>query len=179
MALKIKNMQPKDFVYKYLTAANNSEKNLVKVINGVTCKVPSLVTLTQGAVESKWGDIAPGYNFFGVKDANGLKDGGQLLLTHEDLDNPNGKFPKVVNIIQVAQKIYRYTVYDYFRVYKTPEDAFNDHANFLLNNKRYAEALQQSDPIEVLKGIAAAGYATDPNYADLLVRVATMIKKYL
>lgn len=164
-------MQPKDFVYKYITSAKNVQNKT---------GVPALVTLTQAAVESKWGDVAPGFNFFGVKSSEGkLSSDDQLLLTHEVLDNPNVKFPKIVNIVQIMQKRYRYTVYDYFRKYATSEDGFIDHAEFLIKNERYKEALGLKDPIEVLKGIAAAGYATDPNYASLLVRVAGMIQKYM
>lgn len=163
-------MQPKDFVYKYITSAKN-----VQLKTGV----PALVTLVQAAVESKWGDVAPGFNFFGVKSQNGLLNNSQLLLTHEYLNNPNVKFPKVVAVVQKGNRIWEYTVYDYFRKYDTAEDGFIDHAEFLVKNERYKEALSLKDPIEVLKGIAAAGYATDPNYASLLVRVADMIKKYM
>ena len=163
-------MQPKDFVYKYLTAGRNTEKKY---------GLPALITLTQAAVESKWGDVAPGYNFFGVKDTDGLNGNEQLLLTHEYLDNPTGKFPKVVSIAQVAQRRWKYAVYDYFRKYDTAEDAFNDHAEFLVKNERYKEALTLKDPIAMLQAIAKAGYATDPNYASLLTKVAEMIKNYL
>lgn len=163
-------MQPKDFVFKYLTAARNAEKKY---------GLPALITLTQAAVESKWGDVAPGYNFFGVKDTDGLNGNEQLLLTHEYLNNPNEKFPKIVNIVQVAQRRWRYAVYDYFRKYDSPEDAFNDHAEFLVKNERYKEALTLKDPVAMLQAIAKAGYATDPNYASLLTRVAEMIKNYL
>jgi len=163
-------MQPKDFVYKYLTAAKNAE---------MQTGVPALVTLTQAAVESKWGDVAPGFNFFGIKDTDGLNGNEQLLLTHEYLDNPNAKFPKIVNIVQLAQRRYKYTVYDYFRKYPDAESAFTDHGAFLVKNERYKEALASKDPIAVLQGIAKAGYATDPDYASLLTRVAEMIKKYI
>ncbi len=163
-------MQPKDFVYKYITAATNAEKQT---------GVPALVTLTQAAVESKWGDVAPAFNFFGVKSEHGILDNSQLLLTHEYLDNPNVKFPKVVNVVQVAQKRFKYTVYDYFRKYDSAEDAFTEHALFLVKNERYKEALALKKPTEVLQGIAKAGYATDPDYASLLTRVAEMIEKYM
>lgn len=180
-------MQPKDFVFKYLTAAKNAEnyifeKTEATVVVKQKTNVLSVTTLTQAAVESKWGDVAPGYNFFGVKDTDGLNGNEQLLLTHEYLNNPNVKFPVVESIKTIYQngkKIYLYAVKDYFRLYKTPEDAFVDHAVFLATNERYSEALKQKDPIKQLEEIAKAGYATDPNYAKLLTDVAGMIIKYI
>jgi flagellar protein FlgJ len=61
-------------------------------------------------------------------------------------------------------------VRDWFRKYNTPEESFTDHAQFFFRNKRYAKALLvKEDPREFARRVAAAGYATDPNYATLLV----------
>ena len=63
-----------------------------------------------------------------------------------------------------------------FRVYSRPEESFRDHSEFLLR-KRYANlfTLDRNDYKSWAKGLKAAGYATNPRYADLLV---DLIERY-
>lgn len=65
---------------------------------------------------------------------------------------------------------------DCFRVYEQAEDSFKDHSQFLLR-KRYAALfeLDKDDYKGWAKGLKAAGYATNPRYADLLV---DLIERY-
>ncbi|WP_262250193.1 glucosaminidase domain-containing protein [Parapedobacter soli] len=65
---------------------------------------------------------------------------------------------------------------DCFRVYKRVEDSFHDHSQFLLR-KRYAALfeLDKDDYKGWAKGLKAAGYATNPRYADLLI---SLIERY-
>lgn len=56
-----------------------------------------------------------------------------------------------------------------FRAYDSLQHAFDDYANFLQNNPRYADALAAgSDPSAYAQGLQDAGYATDPQYAAKL-----------
>ena len=57
-----------------------------------------------------------------------------------------------------------------FRVYKTPEDSYKDHSEFL-KRKRYAALFQldKNDYKSWAKGLKEAGYATNPKYPDLLI----------
>jgi hypothetical protein len=60
-----------------------------------------------------------------------------------------------------------------FRRYNNPEESFRDHSDFLSGRQRYA-GLFQLDPHDYrgwAKGLKAAGYATDPNYDRLLIRI--------
>lgn len=59
---------------------------------------------------------------------------------------------------------------DCFRVYRHAEDSFRDHSQFLLR-KRYAALfeLDKDDYRGWARGLKAAGYATNPRYADLLI----------
>ncbi len=65
---------------------------------------------------------------------------------------------------------------DCFRVYHRAEDSFKDHSQFLLR-KRYAALfeLDKDDYKGWARGLKAAGYATNPRYADLLI---DLIERY-
>lgn len=67
-------------------------------------------------------------------------------------------------------------VNDCFRVYRDPEESFKDHSQFLLR-KRYERlfSLAKDDYKGWAHGLKAAGYATNPRYADLLI---DLIERY-
>jgi len=59
-----------------------------------------------------------------------------------------------------------------FRAYDSIKDSVNDFVDFLTQNPRYKEALQNTaKPNDFLDSLQKAGYATDPNYADKIKRV--------
>ena len=62
---------------------------------------------------------------------------------------------------------------DCFRVYDTPEESFTDHSLFLRNGRRYQFLfeLDKKDYKQWAKGLKQAGYATNPQYADLLINI--------
>lgn len=139
-----------------------------------------LAILSQAALESGWGKAAPGFMFFGVKDTDGINGNEQLLITTEYSRRSDLKFPEILSItptVRNGQKWFKYKVKDYFRKYESAEQCFTDHANFFRNNKRYAKALTvASNPYKFIDEIAKAGYATDPNYAATLKKVASSIE---
>lgn len=54
-----------------------------------------------------------------------------------------------------------------FRAYSSLQESFSDYQDFILNNKRYADALKQgTNASGYIKELQQAGYATDPNYAQ-------------
>ena len=60
-----------------------------------------------------------------------------------------------------------------FRRYSNPEESFLDHSEFLTGRQRYA-GLFQLDPYDYkawARGLKAAGYATNPQYDRLLIRI--------
>ena len=167
-------MTPKLFVQTYYPHALEVQKR-----TGIS----AVAILTQAALESAWGRVAPGFMFFGVKDTDGINGNEQLLTTTEYSSRANLKFPVILSITPVlrnGRKMFKYKVKDYFRKYKTPEDCFNDHAQFFFKNKRYSEALKfKGEPNRFFEEIAKAGYATDPNYAATLKAVSKTILKYI
>jgi len=115
--------------------------------------VPASITLAQGLFESSSGnsDLARvANNHFGIKCTADWK--GKSYYKDDDQKN------------------------DCFRVYDNPEDSFRDHSNFL-KRKNYAKLfeLDKDDYVGWAKGLKAAGYATNPQYPQLLIGV---IQKY-
>lgn len=167
-------MSPKEFTEKYYPFA--------KVTQDKT-GISAIATLAQAALESGWGDKAPGNMFFGVKDTDGINGNEQLITTTEYSKRPDAKFPNIqkVDVVMIqGVKFFKYTIKDYFRKYNNPEESFTEHANFILKNARYKEALLvKSDPDKFVEAIHKAGYATDPNYSTTLKAIIKMIKHYL
>lgn len=65
---------------------------------------------------------------------------------------------------------------DCFRVYSNPEDSYRDHSEFL-KRKRYAKLfeLDKNDYVGWAYGLKEAGYATNPQYPQLIINT---IQKY-
>jgi LysM repeat protein len=115
--------------------------------------IPASITLAQGLFESGSGNgelARVANNHFGIKCNNGWS--GKSY--YKDDDNHN----------------------DCFRVYDNAEDSFRDHSEFL-KKPRYANLfkLDKNDYAGWANGLKAAGYATNPNYPQLLI---TIIQKY-
>lgn len=105
------------------------------------------VTIAQAILESGWGRSAPGNNLFGIKGS------GQQLVTQEFI---NGKWVQIV---------------DGFRVYDSWRDSVRDHSLLLAGNPRYSNVLKERDYRCACQELQRAGYATDPQYADKLIRI--------
>ena len=59
-----------------------------------------------------------------------------------------------------------------FRAYDSFQDSFTDYANFIKQNARYSEALEQSHtPEKYMQALHKAGYATDPAYSKKVTHV--------
>lgn len=111
--------------------------------------IPASITLAQGMLESNYGRsrlATQGNNHFGIKCHSTWS--GQKIY-HDD--NSRGEC---------------------FRSYRTAEESFIDHSEFLVNGSRYRDLfhLSSTDYKGWAHGLKKAGYATDPKYADLLIR---------
>lgn len=127
--------------------------------------VPAQLMLGQAALESGWGrreirmpDGSNSYNLFGIKANSGW----------------NGKVAEVMTTEYRNGVAYRQV--EKFRAYSSYAEAFQDYANLIGNNPRYAGVLKQGDNVAgMAQAIQKAGYATDPKYADKLARVMGMM----
>lgn len=166
-------MKPIDFVTRFRPFALTTQQK-----TGINYAF----ILAQAALESGWGNVAPGNMFFGVKDTDGVNGNEQLLRTTEYSRRFDLKFPEVISVTPVlrgGQKWFKYVVRDYFRKYATPEESFSDHTMFFFVNKRYKSALLvKGDPQLFASAIAKAGYATDPDYAKKLISIIDKILSF-
>ena len=116
----------------------------------------------QAALETAWGKRkivdASGndsFNLFGIKAGKGWQGKVAHVATTEF---ENGQAVKKVQP---------------FRVYGSYGEAMEDYARLVKDNARYQQALNQGgDARAFAAGLQQGGYATDPNYAQKLERVA-------
>lgn len=68
-----------------------------------------------------------------------------------------------------------------FRKYASSEESFNDHSLFLTTRPRYASlfSLDLKDYKGWAYGLKAAGYATNPRYAEMLIKIIEENQLYL
>ncbi|NRA11398.1 MAG: glucosaminidase domain-containing protein [Crocinitomicaceae bacterium] len=112
-------------------------------------KVPASITLAQGILESASGNSSlaiKGNNHFGIK-CHGWT-GNKMYLDDDKSD-------------------------ECFRVYKTADESYQDHSEFLMGYSRYAFLFTYdvTDYKAWARGLKKAGYATNPKYPDLLIGI--------
>lgn len=118
--------------------------------------IPASIKLAQALLESGNGNSAlarDANNHFGIKSTPSWQ--GRTILKADDRPD------------------------DRFRVYKTAEESYRDHSEFLLR-KRYAPLfeLDRDDYKAWARGLKKAGYATNPRYAELLINLIERYELY-
>jgi flagellum-specific peptidoglycan hydrolase FlgJ len=121
---------------------------MIAIQKMVEYKIPASITLAQGIFESACGTsrlAIEGNNHFGIKCH---KEWEGETIKHDDDE-----------------------LQECFRKYKQPEDSYNDHSQFLITRPRYAKlfTLDVMDYQGWAHGLKAAGYATNPQYANKLI----------
>ncbi|MDB5999086.1 MAG: flagellar assembly peptidoglycan hydrolase FlgJ [Rhizobacter sp.] len=132
---------------------------------GAQLGVSGDIIAAHAALESGWGqkplrqaDGSNSNNLFGIK-ATGSWQG-------DSTDSATTEFESGVAVKKTER----------FRSYPDPASSFRDFAQMLRENPRYREALNSGgDAKAYAEGLARGGYATDPNYADKLARVAAQV----
>lgn len=115
-------------------------------------KIPACITLAQGILESGSGTsrlAVEANNHFGIKCHRDWE--GEKFYKDDDKKN------------------------ECFRVYASAEESYTDHSLFL-KKKRYADLfeLDIKDYKAWAKGLKRAGYATNPDYPQLLINLIEM-----
>ncbi|MGN6247952.1 MAG: glucosaminidase domain-containing protein [Ginsengibacter sp.] len=135
---------------QYMTAAEYVQKYKDLAIEEMKrMGVPAAITLAQGLLETENGNsdlLKESNNHFGIK----CKSTWTSEVVYHD-DDARGEC---------------------FRKYKTAEDSYRDHSNFLRGNTRYAFLfkLDPSDYKAWAYGLKRAGYATNPRYPQILIK---------
>ncbi|MCF8362936.1 MAG: glucosaminidase domain-containing protein [Prolixibacteraceae bacterium] len=120
--------------------------------------IPASITMAQGCLESGNGNSKlsrRSNNHFGIKCRNDWK--GARVYHHDDALN------------------------ECFRKYRTVEESYIDHTDFLMQNGRYSFLFQlgHTNYKAWARGLKKAGYATDPKYANRLIKIIEDEKLYL
>ena len=119
--------------------------------------IPASITLAQGCLESDDGNSTlarEANNHFGIKCHSSWT--GKKVYQDDDAKG------------------------ECFRKYSSARESFKDHSDFLKNGKRYAFLfeLKSHDYKRWAKGLREAGYATNPKYPDLLIKIIEDNKLY-
>ena len=149
---KIDFTSPSSFIETLLPYAKKAAKVL-----GVSPEV----LVAQSALETGWGKKilqTPGqessFNLFNIKSHGGWKG-----------ESVNKNSLEVEDGVGVQRR-------SNFRVYQGLQESFKDYTDFISNNKRYEQALQQGDNAErYIEELQQAGYATDPKYAEKIKQI--------
>lgn len=140
----------------YLGVMADSRKDFIRKYRHIAVRemertgIPASISLAQGILESGCGasELAvKANNHFGIKCHNEWQ--GPTYIMDDDQKN------------------------ECFRKYKNPEQSWIDHSDFLTSRSRYAGLfnLKTTDYKAWAKGLKAAGYATNPQYAHLLIKI--------
>lgn len=113
-------------------------------------RIPASITLSQGIIESNCGKsplAKDANNHFGIKCQKDWT--GETYLFDDDKEQ------------------------ECFRKYNNAEESYRDHSLFLTTRTRYSElfSLELTDYKGWARGLSKCGYATNPNYPDILIRV--------
>ena len=126
--------------------------------------VPAEAIVAQSALETGWGrhmlttaDGQPAWNLFGIKADDRWTGERVSAVTLEVRDG-------------IAQREVAS-----FRAYASPAEAVEDYVQFLSQQPRYAEVSGQNNPESFAAALQSAGYATDPDYAAKIERVARQL----
>jgi len=137
-------MTPAEFIDQMLPGARLCQR---------TSGIPASFTIAQAALETGWGKDAPGNNIFGIKADAAWKGPTVQFQTREVIKGTN------IRIIGT------------FRAYPNWSACIQDRAQFFLRNPRYAKCFREKTGEGWARAVAAAGYATDPHYAESLIAV--------
>lgn len=129
----------RSYIEKYHTVAVDQMKKY---------GIPASITLAQGILESDAGRsmlAVEGNNHFGIKCHSDWT--GATMYQDDDRSD------------------------ECFRMYASAKESFEDHSLFLVGRSRYAQLfeLKETDYRGWATGLKAAGYATNPQYAEKLV----------
>lgn len=142
---------PEDFIKNLWSASKQAA--------GMLGLSPELL-LAQAALETNWGKNitqaqgVSSHNLFNIKAG---PEWNNKTVTMDTLEQNQG--------VLVKEKAA-------FRKYDNFQDSFQDYVHFLQSNDRYSQALSKTDnPGQFMSLLQKAGYATDENYAEKVMKI--------
>ncbi|WP_444994906.1 flagellar assembly peptidoglycan hydrolase FlgJ [Aliikangiella sp. IMCC44359] len=142
----------KEFVSTLLPYAKKAAQKL---------SVDPKLLIAQAALETGWGKFImhdgegkPGHNLFGIKASNRWQ-GEKINIDTLEVDN------------QAFKKVNAS-----FRKYNSFAESFDDYVDFVTQNPRYQKAVEAAENAnEYINELQNSGYATDPDYAEKILRI--------
>jgi LysM repeat protein len=159
------------FIFFYSLSAQTSEQSnyiekhkLLAISEMERTGIPASIKLAQAILESSWGksDLAKeANNYFGIKCGKDW-EGKKIFKEDDDKDSMGNLIPSC------------------FRAFARVEDSFIAHSEFLRDPSktfRYGHlfSIPTTDYASWARGLKQSGYATNPQYAELLIGI---IEKY-
>lgn len=121
-------------------------------------QIDPYILIVQAGLETGWGKRVIDNNFFNIKATKAWKKSGRdtvKITTHE--------------YISKNQKI---KIIDEFRKYNSIEESIEDFINLISTSNRYKEAWKNRNNYRLFfKALQKGGYATDPEYANKLIKI--------
>lgn len=143
-------LSPEDFLRTYAPQAMHQQRKY---------GIPASVILSQMAFESGWGTsklARSGHNFFGIKASSRWIEKGLPYSIHDD-DRENEKFCN----------------------FSSPEESMEYHSRLLMSERyRRCHQYAPTDHKNWLRGIKAAGYATNIHYVRSCEKIINRYKLY-
>lgn len=143
-----RNSDYEAYIQKYKATAIRNMKDY---------RIPASITLAQGLLESGAGKsrlATKANNHFGIKCGSDWR--GRTIYHDDDRRG------------------------ECFRSYSNANESFEDHGKFLRGRSRYAALFNLSitDYKGWARGLKSAGYATNPNYAPMLINIIELYQLY-
>lgn len=122
--------------------------------------IPAEFMIAQAALETGWGKYQlrdangqPSHNLFNIKAGRSWQGDTVSVAATEYVDGRA--------VSETSQ----------FRAYGSYRESFRDYARLIGESPRYAGVVGQQDAAGFARELQAAGYATDPRYAEKLTRI--------
>lgn len=143
---------PEEFVKKLWTMAKTAASAL---------GIHPEILLAQAALETNWGkNILQHSNGASTHNLFNIKAGDTWIKNTTSVESVEQK-----NGVLVKER-------SKFRSYDSFKESFLDFIHFLKQNGRYGDALSKvTDPGQFVQALQKAGYATDQNYADKILKI--------
>lgn len=130
----------------YVRQGKDGGSDIIQLMSSIGFEQPALAA-AQWALESGWGRYKSGRN-----NVFGIKGSGSTTTTQEFI---NGR------MVSTSSS---------FRDYNSVVESAQDYAKLLRESPRYRQVLTARTPREAAIRVKAAGYATDPDYVNKLIR---------
>ena len=153
--------KPSDFRWQFINRLQPYAEQAARELG-----VSERALLAQAALETGWGrhvmrgpDGHSSNNYFGIKATAGWTGEVVTVPTTEYIDG------RAVSVNGA------------FRAYDSPAGAFRDYVDFIADNPRYRAVLANgTNDARFAEQLAAAGYATDPRYAEKIIAIIDTVE---